>query len=64
MRAVVFRKYGTPDVLELVDLEKPSPKSGEVFLKVHATTVTAGDCEFRRYESGQFIGKIVITVGP
>jgi len=50
MRAVVFRKYGTPDVLELVDLEKPSPKSGEVLVKVHATTVTAGDCEFRRLD--------------
>ena len=52
---MVFRKYGTPDVLELVDLEKPSPKAGEVLVKIHATTVTAGDCEFRRLDFPIFV---------
>jgi NADPH:quinone reductase-like Zn-dependent oxidoreductase len=47
MRAVVWTKYGPPDVLEVSELEKPSPKDNEVLIRIHATTVTAGDCELR-----------------
>jgi NADPH:quinone reductase-like Zn-dependent oxidoreductase len=47
MKAVVWTKYGPPDVLELRDVEKPTPKEDEVLIRIFATTVTAGDSEMR-----------------
>lgn len=47
MDAMVWTKYGSPDVLQLKEIAKPTPKDNEVLIRVYATTVTAGDCELR-----------------
>jgi len=50
MKAVVYERYGAPEVLHLTDLPKPSPRDNEVLIKVRATTVTVGDSRMRRFE--------------
>ena len=48
MKAVVYTRYGSPDVLRLTDLDIPVPKDGEVLVKVHAVSLNASDWEVLR----------------
>src|SRR5213082_1018829 len=48
MRAIVYHTYGSPDVLKLEEVQKPVPQDDEVLVKVHATSVNAGDWHFLR----------------
>jgi len=57
MRAVVYDRYGAPDVLRLEDVERPVPKEDEVLVKIHATTVNRTDCGLRSAE--YFISRFI-----
>lgn len=49
MKAVVFKRYGEPEVLQIVNLKKPIPKDNEMVVRIHATSVTAEDPKMRGF---------------
>lgn len=48
MKAIVYTEYGSPDVLQLKDVEKPTPKDNEVLIKVHAASANPADWHLMR----------------
>ena len=58
MKAVVYKKYGSPDVLELCHLEKPEPEEHEVLINIKATSVTAADGMMRRGDT--FLSRMLL----
>jgi NADPH:quinone reductase and related Zn-dependent oxidoreductases len=50
MKAIVCTKYGLPEVLKIVNLDKPIPKDNEILIKSYATTVTVADCRVRGFD--------------
>ncbi len=52
MKAVICTKYGPPEVLQFIEMDKPVPKHNEVLIKIKACTVHIGDTKIRRLEPG------------
>src|SRR5437588_11463501 len=62
LKAIVCTRYGPPEVLKLMDLEKPTPKENELLIRVRATTVMAGDCELRG-SKGSIPWRLLLRIG-
>ena len=68
MKAMVYRRYGGPDVVGLAEMPKPVPRDNEALIRIHATTVTTGDWRARSLNlpgGFGFMGRLVFGVfGP
>ena len=58
MKAITYHRYGTPEVLQIEQLDKPTPNDDEVLIKTHATTVTSGDWRARSLEVPRGLGLV------
>ena len=67
MKAVLHTHYGSPDLLELREVDKPIPEANQVLIAIHATTVSTGDCNVRNFtfvtKSMRPIAKLMFGIG-
>ena len=67
MKAILHTRYGSPDLLQFTDVDKPRPKHNEVLIAIHATTVSTGDCNVRNFtfvtRSMLPLAKLMFSVG-
>ncbi len=61
MKAIVCTKYGPPEVLQLKEVETPTPKDNEVLVKVYASSLNAADLEILK---GVFVNRIAAPLRP
>jgi NADPH:quinone reductase-like Zn-dependent oxidoreductase len=57
MKAIVYRRYGTPDVLELAEVPKPMPKANEMLVRIRAASLNSWDADFLKGAS--FIARVI-----
>ena len=67
MKAILHTQYGPPNLLQFKEVDKPAPKGDEVLVKIHATTVSTGDCNVRNFtfvtKSMRPIAKLMFGIG-
>ena len=67
LKAILHTQYGTPDLLQFKEIDKPTPRDNEVLIAIHATTVSTGDCNVRNFtfvtKSMRPIAKLMFGIG-
>jgi NADPH:quinone reductase-like Zn-dependent oxidoreductase len=59
VKAILHTQYGSPDLLRFTKVDKPAPADNEVLIRVHATTVSTGDCNMRNFT---FVTKSMLPI--